>query len=232
MTHELERPDGFMPFTLSKEDARSAITDAQTAGLRGLANRVIGGARHIRELHPLYLPFWVFDGFVEVRSWRSQTAWQFEHSRDPASSSEVRMFDDMLFAGVDALPAELLRRIYPFGTDALVPYESQLLADWPAALYNRDVAEVADQARKRMLGMARETAPPPVSPDYRSEDTPQIHRTYQVTSISYQLVLLPVWIALVERDGQRSMALVNGRSGKVAFGSPVSTAGEPVTWDR
>ena len=69
-----------------------------------------------------------------------------------------------------------------------------------------------------MLSMAREIAPPPASSDYRSEDTPQIHRTCQVTNIRYQLVLPPVCIALVERDGQRGLALVNGRSGKVAFG--------------
>jgi hypothetical protein len=131
------------------------------------------------------------------------------------------MFDNLLFPAVDALPPMLLQRVFPFDMDTLVPYEPQLLADWPAALYNRDVGLAAEDAREHMISIARELAPPPVSSEYQPLDARRFRRTYQVTSVSYQLVLLPVWIASVERGGGRSLALVNGQSGKVAFGHPV-----------
>jgi hypothetical protein len=36
--------------------------------------------------------------------------------------------------------------------------------------------------------------------------------------MTYQLVLLPVWVALMQGADRRSLALVNGQTGKVAFG--------------
>lgn len=49
----------------------------------------------------------------------------------------------------------------------------------------------------------------------------QLRRMFQVTTVTYQLVLLPVWVGLAQRDSERRLVLVNGQTGKVVFGSPV-----------
>jgi hypothetical protein len=47
-------------------------------------------------------------------------------------------------------------------------------------------------------------------------------RSFQVTTVTYQLVLLPVWTAVVGPRGQHTVVLVNGQTGEVASGSLVS----------
>jgi hypothetical protein len=42
---------------------------------------------------------------------------------------------------------------------------------------------------------------------------------FQVTTVTYQLVLLPVWVALAQRDREQRLVLVNGQTGQVAFSS-------------
>jgi hypothetical protein len=46
----------------------------------------------------------------------------------------------------------------------------------------------------------------------------QLGRMYQVTTVSYQLVLLPVWTVLVKREREQRLVLVNGQTGKVVWG--------------
>ena len=49
-------------------------------------------------------------------------------------------------------------------------------------------------------------------------------RTFQVSQVTYQLVLLPVWMAILESRRGRSLALANGQTGAAALGSLLSGA--------
>jgi hypothetical protein len=72
---------------------------------------------------------------------------------------------------------------------------------------------VVEDACDLMIALARQRVrTPTVSP------LQDLHRTFQVSSVTYQLVLLPVWVALLQSEDEHSLALVNGQSGKVAFG--------------
>ena len=52
-------------------------------------------------------------------------------------------------------------------------------------------------------------------------DLDQLRRMFQVTTVTYQLVLLPVWVGLAQREHERRLVLVNGQTGKVVLSSPV-----------
>jgi hypothetical protein len=46
-----------------------------------------------------------------------------------------------------------------------------------------------------------------------------------IKGMEYRLVLLPVWVALLtEVDGDQRLALVNGQTGRVAFGETIRKA--------
>jgi hypothetical protein len=45
-----------------------------------------------------------------------------------------------------------------------------------------------------------------------------LRRSFQTSGLTYQLVLLPVWVALLQVGDELCPALVNGQTGKVAFG--------------
>jgi hypothetical protein len=96
-------------------------------------------------------------------------------------------------------------------------YEPQLLADWLAQLYTLDVEGVAEQARNAMVALARREAR---SPAIRQDKTSPLFTflsTLQLSTLTYQLVLLPLWIAPILYRDERCLVLVNGQTGKVVL---------------
>jgi len=211
-----EQPDGLLPFKLDEPQATAAIHDAQHSGLRGLKTRLTGQEDQPLALQPIYVPFWVFDGFVEVRAWSTGAFGQPAPPGGPAPSADMMMFDNLLFSGVLVPAPSFLRRLFPFDLRTLVPYEPRLLADWPAALYHLDVEGVAEDACETMIALARQRAEPLVAPALSGHT--HVRRSFQVTSATYQLVLLPVWVAVLRSRHKRRLGLVNGQTGRVAFG--------------
>lgn len=223
--HSFEQPDGFVPFQVVKEQAGEIIQRKLRSGLRMLkawfgAN---GGTPGL--LQGLYIPFWVFDGFVEIRTWRSSIA-QPAPSDGQTQPTDLIMLDNLIFPGVDNPAPRLLRKLFPFDPKAMVRYEAKLLADWPAALYERDVEDVVEDAYAEMLQLARLRAPALIEPGQSESGTQTgptaYRRSFQVSATTYQLILLPVWVqAIAEGDRQR-LAIVNGQTGKAALGKAES----------
>jgi hypothetical protein len=210
-----ERPDGFLPFTIDELQAAAAVQSARRTGLRGLWTRIAGSDDELREIRGLYLPFWVLDAFVEERTWLSAGLGEISSEETPPAV-HLTMYDNLLFSAVAVPPRNLLDQILPFEVHALVPYEARLLADWPAALYQRDIEAAVQEAFGMVVGLARqraEGASDEESPGYR-----RVRRSYHVTSMTYQLLLLPVYVALLQSDRARRIVLVNGQTGKVAVG--------------
>ena len=213
---KLQQPDGMAPFQIDGELALEAIEKALASVPQRIVSWLGGGRRKLAELQGLYLPFWVFDGVVE----------KYRIVKDWATSSKktagLNTHTNLLFPGVDAPAPELQEAIYPFELQGVVPYEPRLLANWPARLYSLDVELVTESARGALL--ARTRAQTLEAPTFMQADG-QIY--YQVLGVTYQLVLLPVWLGLLKGNGRHSLALVNGQSGKVQIGlSPLDDGGQ------
>jgi DNA-directed RNA polymerase subunit RPC12/RpoP len=245
----LEQPDGFLPFKLNKGQAEAVIERAQRSTAQRLKTWWTGQKPVIQDLQAVYLPFWVFDGFVEVRrrsisdqpypgvglggslmgaDWTrmrslsdnvptSGRAGRLPPGEETALGKETMMFDNLVFAAMEFPPAWLLKKVLPYRLGALVPYRSQLLANWPAAIYQRDVEVVAREAHNSMLTSAVWRKRSVLAAN--AAELGQLRRMFQVTTVTYQLVLLPVWAALAQRDREQRLVLVNGQTGQVAFSS-------------
>jgi LSD1 subclass zinc finger protein len=218
----IEQPDGFLPFSLDVEAVTEALASAVRGGLERLWTRRSDRKLDVRELQALYLPFWVFDGFVEVRTSRMSLFDRNDTRAKPLVTKELLMFENILLSGVVAPPREFLAGILPFDVETLVPYEPRLLADWPAALYSLDVETAVETAQASMLRAAVRAAEPPVGIEDNGER--DVQRRVRVTSATYQLVLLPAWAALLDTRGELRVALVNGQTGKVALSRPLPPA--------
>jgi predicted RNA-binding Zn-ribbon protein involved in translation (DUF1610 family) len=245
-----EQPDGFLPFTLDESQAIGLVESAQRSTSGRLKTWWVGQKQELLGLHAVYLPFWVFDGFVEVRKRplihanggiaRDQTVWASalggtrgrsswgglaandERRAEKGSSvprKDLIVFDNLVYSAVEFPPWWLLKQVLPFELRAVVSYEPRLLADWPAVLYQRDVEQVVQQAYSEML----------VKAVWRNKSLAinqaahltELRRTFQVTAVTYQLVLLPMWVGLVRRDQEHKLVLVNGQAGNVVFSSPL-----------
>jgi DNA-directed RNA polymerase subunit RPC12/RpoP len=212
----LQQPDGILPFRVDEREATAALC----AGVKGRTGR-----RRIEAGTPrgLYVPFWLFDGAVEVR-WLEGAG-----GRTPSSEHEHQVrFDDLLFPAVDAPPPSVLDRVGPFRLWKLAPYEPHVLADWPAQLYNLDVELVVEDAYDTMLALAHRRSGPPVSVEVVKGDSGKrsgvggTMRTLQVSQVTYRLVLVPLWVAPFRHKGERCLGLVNGQTGSVTVHADLS----------
>jgi DNA-directed RNA polymerase subunit RPC12/RpoP len=206
----LQQPDSLFPFEIDEKGAADAVRGAGRADLE------------IEALQGLYVPFWLFDGVVEVR-WL-----QTYKDQAPDSVREDKLtYNNMFFPAVDVPPPSLLDEIPPFHLYRLVSYQAHFLADWPAQLPSLDVEVVAEDACDAMLALAHRRSGLPVKAQVswdRDEDKPtpsQVSRSFQVSGVTYQLVLVPVWGALLRLGEKRRLALVNGQTGRVVLGPQI-----------
>jgi DNA-directed RNA polymerase subunit RPC12/RpoP len=217
----LEQPDGLLPFQLDEEQALVALNRALSGFSQWIRSWINGKRRLVQDLAGAYLPFWVFDGMVEA--YRFNTGLSGSHKE----SLGLTVHENLLLPAVDEPPAALLARIHPFGLGTLAPYEPQLLASWPARLYNQDVELVSEAARQAMVRRARRRTalrvpePSRARADRRPlgapDSSPPSQVAFQVVSTTYQLILLPVWLAHLQGSDGPGLALVNGQNGRVAL---------------
>ena len=207
----LIQPDGFLPFEIDQDSAVETIRRAL-----GTLQRGAGDDAGAQRPQGIYLPYWVFDGFVEARYQPHSLEGVLAPNRQPEPYRRMLMFDNLLHSAMEKPFARLLESLLPYKLRRLVPYDAHLLADWTAALYRRDVEQVVDEAREAMLEAAmhrmRQSSPQAFAA-WNSK------RSFEVTSVTYQLVLLPVWTAVIGPRGRRALILVNGQTGELVSGS-------------
>jgi hypothetical protein len=79
------------------------------------------------------------------------------------------------------------------------------------------------KADRALLTMARQQTGALTAQAPQSSSRPvRVRRSFQTSGLTYQLVLLPIWICLLRADDELRLALVNGQTGKVAFSSALS----------
>jgi hypothetical protein len=251
-----EQPDGFLPFRMEEAQATAAVDKTQRSAVGRLRTWWLGERQELLGLRAVYLPFWLFDGIVEVRkpvsgvvdreTFSEQAVWRGldadSHGGSPAEwlsayvdrdqeerpemlKKSLVVFDNLLYPAVEFPPWWLLKQVLPFKLGAVVPYEPQLLADWPAVLYQRDVEEVVQQAYDTMLAKAVWRNKSLVLT--QTVDFAELRRSFQVTTVTYQLVLLPVWVGLARRALEHRLVLVNGQTGRVVWSSPLRPKKHP-----
>ncbi len=215
----LEQPDGLIPFRISRQQAGENIqTELRRTRHRIAAlfddNRVSGGT-----LEPLFLPFWMFDAVTDVTETRTFTGTTRDTSFAVANAMTQTTFTDAMYdvpvCGVTSPPPALTGKLAEYDLNALVAYQSKLLAKYPAQLHTFDCDTASLEARGIVSKAMREKH------GHRDAGDEQMKITVSsmVKSMSFRLLLLPVWIAnLIEVDNDTRSALVNGQTGKVILG--------------
>jgi hypothetical protein len=211
--NSFEQPDGLVPFKIARDEASFAIQ----AKLKSAAERFKGifNNNNISNAHldGLYIPYWVFDGSVEIMR---TTIDKRTHRRD-VKGYQRETFQDGVFnipvCAVSSPPPILTEKLGAFDWDAMVAYDPRLLAKYPAELYSIDFDRASIQSHAPISAMMKER--------YDLPDGDQVEITVftSVKHMLYQLVLVPVWVGtLFERDGDVRPALVNGRTGETVLG--------------
>ena len=214
------QPDGILPFSVSREQAQASIQEA----LHGFGERLVGFMTGNKvassQLQGVYVPFWIFDLVGEVTRVRRENF--SEIGRNTYAAHAL----NMPAPGVKSPPAVLTARLGDFEWNAVIPYEPGWLATYPAEIYSRDFDEASLDARATFSTLLRQEythMPDDVLDQLNvsgSRNSFSVDVFVNITSMTFRLVLLPVWIAtLVENNAMIRTALVNGQTAHVALGS-------------
>lgn len=228
------RPESVLPFKLGEGDVRDKVRAWYRS--RWLAPNRFKNRSFTDQLHGVYLPYWTFDAHVAAR-WtadaghyyyttetyrnskgQSRTR-QVRHTRwEPASGALEHFFDDELVPASKGVPAELLRKIEPFPTKDLAPYDAGYVSGWVVEQYQIDLVAAAAHSREAMDAKLRDLCAQQIPGDtYRN-----LHVDADYSQQTFKHVLLPLWLLTYQYGAKTFRILANGFTGTVAGKYPKS----------
>lgn len=175
-------------------------------------------------MHALYLPVWTFDVGGAIR-WSGYRQVQRTPGRidvdGPAfvpqreEGDYAVLLDDYPVAASKMLPATLHPLLRRFDFDAAVPFEASYLANWPAQTYEINVGDASLAARRAAFKQHEDKVRRSLARLQQVRLSPA-----HIDILSYKLVLVPLWLAHFEHDGQRYTVAVDGQTGALLGEEP------------
>lgn len=237
-SHRLIKPQAVVPFALTENKAREALTN-WLGRLWFAPNGLLEYTRKGRAMNGVYAPYWTFDAktasrytgqrgeyyyetrtvTVNVNGRNEQRQEQVQKTRwYPASGRVARRFDDVLVVASTSLPANLSYGLEPWDLSALEPYNADFLAGFQAEGYTIGLKD-GNVTGKQIMARVIEA-------DVRRDIGGDVQ---QITSVStdysdetFKHILLPIWMAAYKYGGKSYRFLVNGQTGEVQGERPYS----------
>lgn len=203
---ELIPPDGIIPFAIDRKIAERRLKT-------WLVEHKLGNWMSMVTVHGLYLPVWKFR-FSCTLPWEIEE--DLETHPDTQKGTTLLSYDDILVVASHAFPALWPLELETYPLNQLVAYQASYLADWPAETYQISLSDASLDARlkaieRSRLKLAHELS---VTVDQIKIDTAPL------IIESYQLILLPVWLAHFQQEGKRRINLINGVTGALRGEAP------------
>src|SRR6266853_3765126 len=203
---EAFRPESLLPMKVPENQVRDSIR--RWYGSRWFAPNKLKRAALTDTVKGLYIPYWTFDAQVHAE-WTAESGYYYyetETYRDADGETKTRQvqkirwepncgaldhfFDDELVPASRGVQPEMLRRIEPFPTKELVPYQPGFLAGWVVERYQIDLVSAAKTAREDMDTQTERLCSAQVPGD--------THRNLNVatdySSQTFKHILVPIWM--------------------------------------
>ncbi len=233
-THRHIKPRAVLPFALTEDVARRAMTD-WLGKLWFAPNGLQDYARKGRRMQGIYVPYWTYDADTKstyrgergtvyyvtetvVRDGKREQVQVAKVRWNPASGRVARFFDDVLVLASTSLPKQYTDALEPWDLAALEPYAPEYLAGFRAEAYSVPLKEGFVQARAQMDRVIERDVKFDIGGDRQ-----RIHGIdTQVANLTFKHILLPVWLAAYKYRGETYRFVVNGRTGRVQGERPYS----------
>ena len=233
-TKDAFRPESLLPIKLSEPQVREAIR--RWYGSRWFAPNKLKSAALTDTVKGLYIPYWTFDAQVHA-DWTAESGYYYyetEHYTDSngkrqsrqvqkirwqwSSGSLNHFFDDELVPASRGVQPELLRKVEPFPTKELAPYNAGFLSGWVVERYQIDLVRAAQHAREMMEGKVYSMC--------ASEVPGDTHRNLSVNADysrqTFKHILVPVWLLTYNYGARNFQVVINGFTGAIAGRYPKS----------
>ena len=218
-TPNLVAPTAIAPFQYNTDDVLKILDEhwniSPSKLIRLIQNKTI-------TLSPIYLPFWTFDGRVQI-----YCALEYRVPARELSNSERVIVkeewpmekswfecdvDDLLVYAGRSISNHSIMEIAPFNLKSLFEYKPEILAGWQAELYNIALTDAAVEAHKRMRDDAFHRAARHL---LFMDPAQMLENDVLILDRTYKLILLPIWIVRRTDHGKTSLILINGQTGKI-----------------
>ncbi len=227
-------PESLLPFQVDTSKVRDSVREWY--GSHWFAPSKLKRAAYTDTLHGLYIPYWTFDAqahaewsadagyyYYETETFRgsdgrTQTRRVRKTRWEPASGSLDHFFNDTPVPATRGVNLELLRKVEPFPTEHLVPYDRGYVSGWVVEQYQIDLGAAATASEQAMLKSLEVLCAREIPGD--------THRNLQVqpdfTARTFKHLLVPVWILSYNYGTKAYQVVVNGWSGQIAGNYPLS----------
>lgn len=231
---EAFRPESLLPMKVSENQVRDSIH--RWYRTRWFAPNRLKRAALTDTVKGLYIPYWTFDAQVHA-DWSAESGYYYyetETYRDsqgelrtrqvqkirwqPSSGQLDHFFDDELVPASRGVQPDMLRRIEPFPTKELTPYQPGFLSGWVVERYQIDLGTAARAAREEMDAELRALCAAQVPGD--------THRNLQVeadySGQTFKHILVPIWLLTYNYGAKNFQVAINGYTGTIAGRYPKS----------
>jgi len=228
------QPQSLLPFKISQSQVRDSIH--RWYGSKWFAPGALKSKALVDQLKGIYVPYWTFDAQVHCR-WTAEAGHYYyvkEEYRDNQGRAQVRQvqkvrwepaageidhfFDDEPVPGTKGVNMDLLRRVEPFPTSELVPYDTGYLSGHVVEHYQVALAEAARRAREAMDQKLTELCGRQVPGDtYRNLN---IGPNY--SDRTFKHILTPIWLLSYTYGRRTFQVIANGYTGAIAGQYPKS----------
>ncbi|MBI2885696.1 MAG: hypothetical protein HYY02_00655 [Chloroflexi bacterium] len=165
-----------------------------------------------RRPSPMYIPCWCFTvgGAVDWQGMMPQSAGD-DTVLVPSAGDYPVSAEDVLVSGSRTLPEQLMAALLvSYDLRALAPYTPDLLAGWPTEVYQVALVEASLTAHQHAFERTKNEA----SKSTLLAGMRDLQFTSaNVTVLSFNLLLLPVWSTDYTYQNQHYPVLVNGQTG-------------------
>ena len=222
------KPDYILPFKLDKEAAIAALKDFYKD--KKLLPRQFASNNQIEKIQGVYVPFWLFNGTVEVdmdfSASRSMTHREGDRIITETDHFRLRRAGDVDFEripvdGSRRMPDAHMDAIEPFDYRELKPFSPGYLPGFLANKYDVDKEECARRADERAVNTAEQTvAATAYSSGYAT--CAMMGKNVRLRRGAVNYALMPVWMLSTRWKDQSFLFDMNGQTGKLIGDLPVS----------
>ncbi len=237
-TEDTVRPEGVIPFTVTREQASARFREWLGSGFFRPGD-LVERARPDR-MRGVYLPYWSFSCTTES-SWSASAGYTYtetvtrrvedadgtvreeeeevEKTRwEPVTGTHRKAYEHVLVPASRGLDEKLLSAIEPFHMKELRPYDPDYLAGWEAETCAVDQDEAWTRGERRVkYRIEREVEE--MVPGDKCKDV-QVSTTF--SDVAATLVLLPLWISAYNYEDKLYRFMINGQTGEVQGEAPTS----------
>lgn len=232
------KPEALLPFAIDEGQARSAYK-RWLKKLWFAPNALKKYASDNVSLNGVFIPYWTYDSrtvsaysgqrgdvyYVNVPYIAQVNGRSVRRMRreprirwTPVSGRTRRHFDDVLIGATHSLPRKITDWLEPWDLNNLEAYNEAYLSGFTSEVYQVDLDEGVDHARRVMDEVIRRD----VARDIGGDQQRIHHLDTQHFDNTFKHILLPLWTAAFRFRQKSYRFVVNGRTGKVQGERPYS----------